>query len=475
MLTSVTMHASRDIDRLSEIGISGEEADRQLELLRHPPAGIELVRPCTVGDGIESIPPGAVAALHERHDRAAAAGELSAFVPASGAASRMFRDLLAYRDDTRPLTRSELEHDRDTGRADAYSVLEFLEGLRRFAFRAALERVLERQGQSISELLAEGPYRPIIEAVMGSEGLDYARLPKALVPFHAYPDGVRTAFQEHLDEGAELYRDRQGRVRVNATIPTGTRPGFDAVIEAARTAHLGNGGARLDVTLSLQDPSTDTLALDADGEPFRDASGRLVLRPAGHGALIRNLAGVENPIAFIKNIDNIAARRFRQPTRDGVRTLIGRLCALRDEAPSDRPARVCGVVPNTGEPGGGPFWVRGSDGRITPQIVESAQVRLDDPEQRAIWSRATHFNPVLIACSLQDGSGRRHDLGRFVDERAVIVTRRSSEGRDLVALERPGLWNGGMAGWTTVFVEVPLAMFTPVKVVNDLLRPEHQP
>jgi hypothetical protein len=271
------------------------------------------------------------------------------------------------------------------------------------------------------------------------------------------------------------------------------------------------------VSFSTQHPSSDTLAARPEGGPFRDADSRLVFRPSGHGALLRNLAESGADVAFLKNIDNVCVERLREPTRRWSRALVALaaelsarahalLARLDDSADAqapaaaaaylgeslgvaaparatraelaellDRPLRVCGMVANTGEPGGGPFWVRGDDGRVTRQIVELAQVDPRSPAQQEILARATHFNPVFLACALRDRHGRTHDLERFVDPQAAIVTRKSHGESELLALERPGLWNGAMAGWHTLFVEVPLAVFTPVKTVLDLLRPEHQP
>jgi hypothetical protein len=511
--------ASRDLAQLAARGIAPEEAMRQLEQLRQPPPAVELARPCTPGDGIERLDAADRARLAALHDAAASRGEACAFVPASGAASRMFRDLLACRGDRRPLTWAEVEPDAAAGRPEARALLEFVAGLDRFAFHDALARTLEARGQRLEALRTAGPYRPLLEALLDRDGLDYASRPKGLIPFHRGAAGPRTAFEEHLAEASALYRDAEGRVRVCATVSTEHLGGFRDALERYR-ATAPEDASRLDVAFSVQDPATDTLAIDGTGEPFRGDDGGMVLRPAGHGALLGNLAGVPTPVAMIKNIDNVAAESYRGPTLEWTRAVVGRLCQLRasshalvrrlaDPADAaavadarrfardlglvataeaaatlardalsgllDRPLRVCGMVPNTGEPGGGPFWVRGRGGAVTRQIVESAQVRAGDPDQAAIFRAATHFNPVFLACALDDARGRRFDLARFVDVDAVIVTRRSAGGRDLIALERPGLWNGGMADWITVFVEVPITVFNPVKTVNDLLRREHQP
>ena len=513
---------ARDLEQLAARGIAPEEAARQLGQLRSPPPALDLDRPCTPGDGIVRIDPAERARLGAVHDAAAARGELCAFVPASGAASRMFRDLLACRNDARECSRAEVEAAAAAGRAEARALLAFIAGLDRFAFRGPLADALAARGQSLAALATDGPWRPLLAALLDADGLDYASQPKGLIPFHAGPGAARTAFEEHLAEAAQLYRDAGGAARIHVTASPDHLDRFHAVLERFR-ASAGRNAARFAVEFSVQAPSTDTLAIDSDGEPFRDAAGALVFRPAGHGALLGNLAHAPTPVVMIKNIDNVAAAPWRAPTLEWTRTIVGLACELRlrgralerrltDERDSAalrearefvqkmgtaigttadhaaghggrialrealaRPLRVCGMVPNTGEPGGGPFWVRGRDGRVTRQIVESAQVRSGDATQAAVFAAATHFNPVFLACVIDDAGGRRHDLARFVDADAAIVTRRSAGGRDLVALERPGLWNGGMAGWNTVFVEVPLAVFNPVKTVNDLLRREHQP
>ncbi len=507
-----------DRERLRAHGIAEAEAERQLALLANPPRAVELVRPCTPGDGIERLTDDAWPALEARHDEAVAAGRVSAFVPASGAASRMFRDLLAYEHDPRTLGPAEIAADRAADRSEAAALAEFIDGLPRFAFHDELERALAARGLRLAALRASGPYGPILAAALDADGLGLAARPKGLVPFHLEGGVPHTAFEAHLSDAALALRSADGRVHVEATVATGHEPGFEACVQRITASA---SGLRFEVRLTDQDPATDTVALDEHGQPFRDANGVLVLRPAGHGALLANLAATRTPIAFLRNIDNIAAAWFREPARAWMTRIVGRLCELRTQIEAlaarlddphdaaatddalrlvhaafgasvaaaggdpaarreaarrllDRPLRVCGMVSNTGDTGGGPFWVRERDGTESRQIVESAQVS-SDPAQRALLHAATHFNPVFLACHLDDFGGRRYDLERFVDHDAAIVTRKSSGERPLLALERPGLWNGGMARWNTVFVEVPVAVFNPVKTVNDLLRPEHQP
>lgn len=493
-----------DLAQLTARGIAPTEATRQLELLRHPPAAIVLDRPCTPGDGIDQLDAAELEWLAARQPEAELSGRCSTFVPASGAATRMFKELIACREAV-PASGSE----------EARVLEAFVANLERFAFHAELERALARRGgrRTASELLA---------ALLDPDGLDYDERPKGLLAFHDYRTEIRTPFEEHLHEAATLVRDAAGKTRLHFTVSPEHEARFHALLGRARVDLEPRLEAHFEVSFSAQKPSTDTLALDASGKPFRDAEGRLLFRPAGHGALIENLneiAGGAADLVLIKNIDNVAHDRFKAPTFIWSRALIGALVELQEEvfallvrldeglepealadaaqfvqrtfgreAPEGspdskrawlrahlhRPIRVCGMVPNTGEPGGGPFWVRGRDG-TTAQIVESAEVNSASPEQRAVFARATHFNPVFLACGLRDHRGRRYDLPSFVDPDAVILTQKSASGRELKALERPGLWNGAMAGWITRFVEVPVTVFNPVKTVLDLLRPEHQP
>jgi len=486
---------------LAAVGIPRSEVERQLALFRNPPAYAHLIRSCSVGDGIELLED--EAACLAAYERARAGGRLSKFVPASGAASRMFQALLAVR----PLasTRSELEELLRQGNMAAQIALEFLDGVAGLPFVDDLRSHFRARGDDLDRVLADDSLTAIVEALVGDRGIGLASLPKGLIPFHRYPDGALSAFEEHLYEAVELVRDDAGRVRLHFTISEEHAPLFQAKLLETRMAIEGDGSTKLLVGFSTQQRSTDTVSVDLANRPFRDAAGRVVFRPGGHGALLENLNQSGADIALVQNIDNIQPARCRPQSLRWKKLLIGRLvrlqeivaAALRGEDVSvadravlarlsplasnggvaralDRPLRVCGVVRNTGEPGGGPFWLRGGDGRETKQIVEGAQVDPDDAEQQAVYAGASHFNPALIACGLRNRDGVPFDLNDFVDPRAVLISRKSLEGRDLKALERPGLWNGSMAHWLTVFAEVDPATFTPVKTVVDLLRPEHQ-
>ncbi|MBK9062803.1 MAG: DUF4301 family protein [Acidobacteria bacterium] len=426
------MEALSAADRaaIASHGLTEAEVARQLALFRESPAPQRLARAATTGDGVLSLAEKDHAELLALADEAARAGRLTKFVPASGAASRMFEFLGAGGEETAERKR-------------------FFESRGAFAF-----------GDS-GDLGALGAL---------------AATPKGLLPFHKYPDGPRTPFEEHLYEAAGTVLDAAGLCRVHFTVSPEHRKAFEDKLAEIRPRVERATGARFSVSFSEQSPSTDTIAGGADGGPFRTASGGLLFRPGGHGALLKNLGDVARAggdVVLVKNVDNVVPDARRGPTLLWKRLLTGLLVELERASRRDRPIRVCGVVRNEGEPGGGPFWVAGPQGESL-QIVESAQVDLADPGQAAIWRTATHFNPVDLACSLRNTAGDPFDLGRFVDENAVFIASKTNEGRPLKALERPGLWNGAMAFWETAFVEVPKETFAPVKTVLDLLRPEHR-
>jgi hypothetical protein len=476
--------------QLRDRGISEDEANRQLALLAAPCAYAELVRPCRLEDGIELVPRERQEELILLHDEAARQGRCSKFVPASGAATRMFQDVL-------------------TGRG----VDALLEGILRFAFVDALRAELAFRGYDLDVLRGAGSGAEVVDALVGADGLSYATIPKGLIPFHRHANGSRTAFEEHLVEAAGYVRDAEGVCRVRLTVSPEHLHAFRLLAERVVPAYERSLSVRFELGFSVQKASTDTIAGAPAGGPFITDDGGLVLRPSGHGALLESLAEFGGDIVFIKNIDNVQTDAHRGDTLRWKKILSGRLVELQRavflhvarlrgrpvnpefaaEAAAfaqktlgieaqgaellrllERPLRVCGVVRITGEPGGGPYWVRGRDGRITRQIVETSQVDPASEPQAAAIREATHFNPVDLVCGLLDVGGVAFDLRAFVDPRAGIVAKKSQQGRELMALERPGLWNGGMAAWLTVFVEVPISTFTPVKTVADLLRPEHQ-
>jgi hypothetical protein len=475
-----------------------------------------------LGDGIEAIDPARHEELVESFRRASAAGRFSKFVPASGAASRMFKSLLPHLAEP-PGDRRELQQRREAGDATAAAVLRFGRELPGLPFFGQLREAVERNGRSLEEELRQEDHGALLEWVLTPPGLDLAALPKGLIPFHRYPGEARTAFLEHLVEGAGYLADRRGRCRLHFTVPSERRELFARCAAEAAPRLRKRLGVTFQVTLSIQESSTDTLAIDGRGRPMRRKDGSLLLRPGGHGALLQNLAALGGDLVFIKNIDNILPesrhamiarwkhllgglltsleeeafahlealqRRTDAEALDAASAFLHRRFGRTEDAASgislegrrrslcdqlDRPLRVCGMVPNAGEPGGGPFWVASAKGGSSRQIVERAEIDSHRPEQVETFESSSHFNPVDLVCSLRSWRGEAFELARFADPQAVFVARKTEAGRELLALERPGLWNGAMAHWNTVFVEVPAPTFAPVKTIFDLLRPEHQP
>ncbi|MFQ5599827.1 MAG: DUF4301 family protein [Candidatus Krumholzibacteriia bacterium] len=510
---------------MEDRGISVEEIQRQLRLFERPPAYLQLERACAPGDGIRQLTQAERATCMAAYDAACEAGRFLKFVPASGAASRMFKSLLAVLNRPDPLTREELRARASRGDADARDAARFIEGIRNLALFDVLQSAMEASRLDLPALLRAGEVRAVLEHLLMPQGLGWSDLPKGLLPFHRYRKGHRTAFEEHLVGAAGYVADGDGRCRLHFTVSPAHREDFDAVLASVRTTHEQKYGVRFEVEFSVQSRSTGTLAVDLENRPFRTSSGELLFRPGGHGALLENVNDLHGDLIYIKNIDNVIIEHLSADTILWKKLLGGFLCMMqqrifthlrrlraadagsraleealrfaRDElcmplpdavvvaGPRtireslvrllDRPVRVCGMVPNTGEPGGGPFWVRDKDGRLSLQIVERAQSDPHSSEQQRIFESATHFSPVDLVCGVRDSEGQCFDLKRYVDPDAVFISEKSSEGRPLKALERPGLWNGGMADWITLFAEVPISTFNPVKTIVDLLRPEHQP
>lgn len=432
------------------------------------------------------------------------------FVPASGAASRMFKNLFEFlgADYDAPETKFEKT---------------FFGQIEKFAFyddlNAACEKAFEK---NIPALMAEGDYKAVVAALLEAAGLNYGALPKGLLKFHRYEDGSRTPLEEHLVEGALYAANKNGKVNVHFTVSPEHRRLFEALVADKAAVYAKKYGVDYNVTFSEQKPSTDTVAADMDNQPFRD-NGKLLFRPGGHGALIENLNDLDADIIFIKNIDNVVPDKLKGDTVLYKKLIAGVLVSLQQKAFAylelldsgrytheqvieilqflqknlfcknpetknledaelvlylkeklNRPMRVCGMVKNVGEPGGGPFLAYNSDGTISLQILESSQIDMNDPEKKEMFEKGTHFNPVDLVCAVRDYKGHKFDLVNFVDKATGFISYKSKNGKDLKALELPGLWNGAMSDWNTVFVEVSLSTFNPVKTVNDLLREQHQ-
>lgn len=514
-----------DADRvqLKELGISEAQVKSQLEIFQKPLFNVELLHNCTVGDGIVKIAPEEAGEYIKAQQKAAEKGRFLKFVPASGASTRMFKFLFEVQQANEPISREEINQAVRKGTATFEKFKRFIDNISHFAFYDDLKGMMSGDGLDLEQLIQDGQFEPVFQYLLTERGLNYGSMAKGLVKFHQYPSGNRTAFEEHLVEAAQYVQDADGTCRLHFTVLPEQRERFGRLLENVRAGYEKEYGVRFKVDFSFQKRSTDTLAVDLRNEILRDGNGSLVFRPGGHGALLQNLTALQDYLVYIKNIDNVIPDCLKAATYFWKRVLGGMLVTLesavhsyvrllkheatdtiQEEAekfardklwitfPEDfahwpaskrhhflvnklnRPIRVCGVVPNVGEPGGAPFWVREKDGTCSIQIVEKAQVNFDSPEQDAIWNSSTHFNPVDLVCSMRDFEGKSFDLSRYVNPDAVFISKKSIGGRDLKALELPGLWNGAMADWTTVCVEVPIITFNPVKTVDDLLRAEHQ-
>lgn len=513
-----------DRKQLRRRGITEEAVHEQIETFKQGIPFTTLNRPCTAGDGIIVLQPDDLERLTGVYAVAAATGRATKFVPASGAASRMFGFLSACLQRGEPITESNLTARAAQGDEVCRACLQFIHSMQHFAFYDKLRRVMADNGVVPKQQMTRGTYKAFLDYLLTPQGLSYTDLPKALLAFHRYPDYDRTPFEEHLVEATAYVQDDHARAHLHFTI---TPTHYDAVMahyEAVR-GRYEQMGVRFEVTFSTQEPATDTIAVDLDNQLFRDRDGRLVFRPAGHGALLGNLQALGGDLVFIKNIDNVVPDHLKAETVLYKKALGGLLVEvqkqifafsgkLERQTPSDaelnemlafarqtlscvpppglktagkqakadylgnifnRPLRACGMVPNAGEPGGGPFWVQHADGSQSIQIVETSQIDMRDAGQCAALEAATHFNPVDLVCAVRNAQGHPFDLAQFTDPKTGFISQKSHQGKALKALELPGLWNGAMAHWNTVFVETPISTFNPVKSVLDLLRPQHQP
>ncbi len=515
------MFTEKDLQQIKSKGISPETVEKQIERFKMGFPFIRLAAPAVPGNGLLSFDEKELKELKAFFDESKDDYEILKFVPASGAASRMFKKLFEFR---QVFSGTPEEIDRLEKENDLQSLGYFFKNLGKFAFYDVLAKTLKKDGFNLETLLQQKDYNTILDYLLTDKGLDYGMLPKALLHFHLYPDGSRRAFEEHLVEAAHYAVDKEGVARVHFTVSPEHQQKFEEAVELACGKYESRFGIHFDISFSQQKSSTDTIAVDMNNEPFRNEDDSLLFRPGGHGALIENLNDLKGEIIFVKNIDNIVPDRLRKTTYLYKKAIGGLLFRLQentfdyldkledgnlsdeelDEIKSfareqlnifipvayegyekmekvdflfgklNRPMRIAGMVKNEGEPGGGPFWVVNEQDEWSLQIVESSQINLEDVEQRKIVSRATHFNPVDLVCGVRDYQGNPFDLREFVDPQTGFISIKSKDGRELKALELPGLWNGAMADWITFFVEAPLITFNPVKTINDLLRAQHQ-
>ena len=477
------MFTHEEITQIEAHGLSVAAVERQIENFRTGFPALPVVRAAAGGDGVKQLDAESVAQREAYYNDNLKNIKTIKFVPASGAATRMFKELFEYVNDNK----------RTAG------IDKLIVNLEKFAFFPELAKYLQPQIDD----------KDVVRNII-IDGLEYGAKPKGLVTFHAYKDGARKPVEEHLVEAA-LYASSNGEANIHFTVSPEHQAGFEALLNERQSHYEQKFGIKYNVSFSIQSPATDTIAVNPDNTPFRTDDGKLLFRPAGHGALITNLDKLDADVIFVKNIDNVTTDERKPDTVTYKKVLAGELlrlqshsfellrafergedvtkeateficielcCKLPENASRDlivetldRPIRVCGMVKNEGEPGGGPFWVRDDEGREQLHIAESSQIA---PKDMHLMKEATHFNPVDLVCGVKRYDGTKYDLTHYTDPKTGFISSKSAGGRELRAQELPGLWNGAMANWNTIFVEVPISTFSPVKVVQDLLRPEHQ-
>jgi hypothetical protein len=497
---------------LEKRGITSKQIEDQLQSFVNGFPFLEIKSAAEPGKGILIVQDQEITSfLNQWDEYLKSNASILKFVPASGAASRMFKDLFEFMEGKNNKPDNGFEN-------------KFFNEIEKFAFYDDLNKVcLKNNGKTISELILNKQYKTVVENLLLDKGLNYGSLPKGLLKFHAYPSEIRTPMQEHLVEGALYATNDSGMVNIHFTVSKEHRELFENHFKESLSAYESIYNVHFNVGFSEQKPSTDTIAADENNQPFRDKDGELVFRPGGHGALIENLNDLDGDLIFIKNIDNVVPDSLKESTVTYKKVIAGILVSLQKQCfgylnelenesiskaklvvmsqfcearlnnhhpdlqklseielrkylytKLNRPIRVCGMVKNVGEPGGGPFLTVNADGTVSPQILESSQIDMSNPEDKAIMMNSTHFNPVDLVCGVKDYLGKKFDLLQFVDKNTGFISLKSKNGKDLKALELPGLWNGAMSDWNTIFVEVPIDTFNPVKTVNDLLRPQHQ-
>lgn len=498
----------KDLEQLGQMGLTPEAVQQQIDNFKKGFPKSRLDDAATpANNGIRCLGDNEIARYEKQYRTLARDKKILKFVPASGAATRMFKDLYSFTATYFGVAKNfEKEFPE---------VKTFLENLRTFAFYNDLKSCMERADLDLDEYMRRGDYSTIINFLLKEQYLGYGSLPKALLKFHRYGAVQRTPLEEHIVEGALYARNGDGTVNLHFTISPEHRKAFLKKIAEVKHYYEATFGIKLKITFSEQKHYTDTIAVDEQNNPVRDETGRLTFRPGGHGALIENLNEQRADLIFIKNIDNVVPDWMKHTTVIYKQVIAGMLLELREKtfdylrtldghpdkrvlnkiirfakeelnimvpescdaktlhALLNRPMRICGMVKNLGEPGGGPFYTIDTKGRRSLQVVESAQVNHNDPQQEKIFQASTHFNPVDLVCSTKNYRGRYFDLRQFVDPQTGFISKKTKGALTVKSQELPGLWNGAMADWITLFVEVPVATFNPVKTVNDLLRKEH--
>lgn len=514
------MYTKEDLKEFKHRKIKPEQIDKQIENFKKGFEFVNLVEPATLNNGIKSIPAEEEDYLIDLYEKGSQKADVIKMVPASGSATRMFKKLFTFMETYKGGAEEFLKFVQDKS---PDSMHEFFLHLNEFPFYTHLKNIMWNNEQDLEKMLGKRMFADILAYILTEKGLNYGNTPKGLVDFHVYRDFVRTPFDEHLVEAA-LYCKRGREAHLHFTVSEEYVPRFKDRLAKVSKVFEKMFGVKYKVKFSIQKPSTDTVSIDEKGELIRDEAGKILFRPGGHGALIYNVNDIKADIIFIKNIDNVSPDRSKADTVKFKKLLAGTLFEIQSKIFEhldlldkrgvteaqldatemfiennlgykragglqfkdkkgrikylrnilDRPIRVCGMVKNEGEPGGGPFWVKKADGSCRLMIIESAQINLKDKEQKKIFEHSTHFNPVDLVCGTKNYKGKRFDLTNFVDPSQGFITTKSYKGKDIRVQELPGLWNGAMAEWITIFVEVPLSTFTPVKTVFDLRRTEHR-
>ena len=485
-----------DLAFMAQRGSDPKHVEKQFAFFKTGFNFANINRNVTIGDGIVRFNDREIQHWVEVYEFFALHKEFVKFVPASGAASRMFKDLYEA---------LQTAHLGD-------KAIRYLEKINTFAFFSDLKERIEKDGYNFEEIIEDTSSKIPFEYLLEEKGLNYGNLPKGLLKFHKYDNETRTALEEHLVESAKYAKSGDGICRLHFTVSADHLEKFNELVSNVKEKYEKRFKVTYQITYSIQAASTDTLAAEKDDTPFRDKNGNLLFRPGGHGALIANLNQIHADLVFVKNIDNVTTEDNLEPTIIYKKALAGYLLYLQEKsfefqrellnhnlsdnnlqdiftfAKSElmiqfdhenptreelieklhRPMRICGVVKNEGEPGGGPFWVTNRKGDTSLQIVESSQINTNNPNQKEFMTSASHFNPVDMFCCYKDLNGNFFNLNNYVDEYTGFISEKSYEGRTLLAMELPGLWNGAMAEWITIFVEVPLSTFNPVKTVFDL-------
>ena len=509
------MFTAQDLVQLQQRGIHPDVVAQQIQYFVHGFPFTKIREAATIGNGILQLSEEEQATYAAGYEKSASAYLVYKFIPASGAASRMFKALFEFIEAAKTADQAvliELPKHK--------SVKQFMAEITHFAFVELLQQHLPDR---LEQLMAQHQYATILSTLLEEEGMNYGNLPKGLLQFHRYPTAIRTPLEEHLVEAAHYGKNSEGKAFLHFTVSPEHQTRFEALVAEKRADYEQLLDVQFEISFSQQHLYTDTVAVDMSNEPFRLEDGTILFRPGGHGALIENLNNLVADLVFIKNIDNVVPDAIKPATHHFKKVIGGVLLAVQQQvfdylrelnqtpaaaqlteietfagmvlcirfAPAysqlsmaekasylyeklNRPIRVCGMVKNEGEPGGGPFWTENADGTVSLQIVESAQVDPHDAAQVNLLQTASHFNPVDLVCSMKNYEGEKFDLLRYVNPQQGFIAEKSLGGRNLKALELPGLWNGSMADWNTIFVEVPILTFNPVKQVNDLLRPTHQ-